>query len=97
MTLLFLNLLIHFNTSYVSVREKALFSDVILAMSFQYIICFGSRIKDPLPMFVDINFNTSYVSVRDNLLYDLLNKLQNFNTSYVSARDYKIVWRGRQS
>ncbi len=62
--ILFLYLLHHFNTSYVSVQ--AVFGTPVIKIStlFQYIVCVGSRHLLELYKLQHNYFNTSYVSVQ---------------------------------
>jgi len=80
----------NFNTSYVSVRVDAIIKKNI-AIGFQYIICFGSRMAMAAIELTSTYFNTSYVSVRANFKPSITNSIPDFNTSYVSVRvDFSV-------
>ena len=79
-----------FNTSYVSV-QAFISKPIFLSISFQYILCVGSRVASSL--FSLTAFMFQYILCVGSSLVHILHifKQFSFNTSYVSVQDYKDI------
>ena len=77
---------IHFNTSYVTVQQKGVPEKEIAFIQFQYILCYGSTIRNIRGILSNHHFNTSYVTVQRKMTAALRYQFKDFNTSYVTVQ-----------
>ena len=82
---------IHFNTSYVTVQQKGVPEKEIAFIQFQYILCYGSTIRNIRGILSNHHFNTSYVTVQRRRYRWNNRHYKNFNTSYVTVQPSNLL------